>query len=263
MAKRRRRGAAIDEVTDLNLAPIMNMVMILIPLLLLSTEFMKAGVVNISSPRDAQSTQTDDQEQEEQEPVPRVVIAISSDGFRVMDQRNLPAFEPFTQPISRCGGSAAEGDGGTGASPHARAATMPATVCLREGVSEGAPLLERLDFASLYNHVARIRLQPQWYDRFSEENNDVVSILGDSEVSFAALMKTMDTVRFFLHPRGKEPGEPSGSANIDQFMLGDGTSPTLADLEDSLYLLGGEEGYTRFRLFPDPVLLLPRAGAGG
>lgn len=262
MAKRRRK-AVIEEVQDLNLAPIMNMVMILIPLLLLSTEFMKPGVVNISSPRNAQSTQQETEQQEEQEPVPRVVIAISSDGFRVMDQRNLPSFEPFTQPIQRCGGGAgAEGAAG-GASPHARAASMPATVCLREGVSDGAPLLDRLDYASLYNHMARIRLQPQWFDRFGEENNDVVSLLADPEVPFSALMKTMDTVRFFLDPVGKDPGEPSGSANIDLFMLGDGTAPGLADLEDAPFLVGGEDGPSRFRLFPDPVLLLPRAGAGG
>ncbi|TVR02380.1 MAG: hypothetical protein EA398_07950 [Deltaproteobacteria bacterium] len=261
MAKRRRKDV-VDEVQDLNLAPIMNMVMILIPLLLLSTEFMKAGVVNISSPRQAQATQADSEEQEEEDPVPRVLIAISSDGFRVMDQRNLPDFAGFTTPIERCGGAAAAGGEETpaGGSPHARAETLPPTICLRTESSDGDALLDRLDYASLYNHLATIRLQPQWYDRFSEENNDVISLLASPEVDFASLMKTMDTVRFFLRPEGTDPGEPSGGANIDAFLLGGGGEPTLEQLENATYLTGGEDGPYRFRLFPDPVLMLPRAG---
>ena len=50
-----RRRRVEEDSQELNLAPIMNIVMILIPLLLLSTVFMKAGVINISSPRNAQS----------------------------------------------------------------------------------------------------------------------------------------------------------------------------------------------------------------
>lgn len=254
MARRRRQEE--DENLELDLAPIMNMVMILIPLLLLSTVFVKTGVVNISSPRNAQANTPEQEEREEETPVPRVVVYISQDGFRVGDQRNLPDFQPFTQPISRCGGGAAA-DGPV--APHDMA-NLPPTICLREGVSPDAPLVQKLDFPALYNQLVSIRLQPQWFDRFGEENNSVISILGDPEVPFDVLIKTMDTARFFLEPEGAGLGAPSASSNVQSYLLGDGT-PTLEDLEEAKILVVNET--ERATLFPDPVLLLPKPSTGG
>lgn len=244
---------------ELNLAPIMNMVMILIPLLLLSTVFMKTGVVNISSPRNAQSNTPEQEEREEEVPVPRVVVYISQDGFRVGDQRNLPEFQQFTTPIARCGGagSGAAGAPGQQLSPHDMA-EIPPTICLRPGVDANAPLIDKLDFGALYNTLAVVRLQPQWFDRFGEENNAVISILGDPEIPFNVLIKTMDTARYFLVPEGSQISPPSASSNIASYTLGGGDA-TPEDLENAVYLLNAGE---RIELFPDPVLLLPRPGAG-
>ena len=144
----RRRRAQPEEVQDLNLAPIMNMVMILIPLLLLSTVFIKAGVVNISSPRNAQSTTQENEEQEEDEPVPRVVIYISDDGFRVGDQRNA-MLQPFTQPVAGCDGAAAAGEPGQPSAArhgeHPRDGLQPATLtraprCSTASISQGSTI---------------------------------------------------------------------------------------------------------------------------
>lgn len=256
----RRRTRFKDEEQELNLAPIMNMVMILIPLLLLSTVFLKTGVVNISSPRNSQNAnQADTEEQEEQTPVPRVVVYISDDGFRVGDQTNLPEFQPFTTPIARCGGgggaAAAEGQQ---LSPH-QLAEIPPTICLREGVDANAPLLEKLDFAGLYNQLAAIRLQPQWFDRFGEENNAVISILGDPEIPFEVLIKTMDSSRYFLTAEGSGTTPPTASATIPSYQLGGGNG-TRELLENAVYVFDGEGA--RVELFPDPVLLLPRPNTG-
>lgn len=256
MARRRRREEA--EQAELNLAPIMNMVMILIPLLLLSTVFIKTGVVNISSPRNAQSNTPEQEEQEEETPVPRVVVYISQDGFRVGDQRNLPEFQQFTTPIGRCGGgggaAAAEG---RQLSPHDMA-EIPPTICLRQGADANADLVQQLDFAALYNQLLAIRLQPQWFDRFGEENNAVISILGDPEIPFNVLIKTMDTARYFLAAEGSNLSAPSASSNVAAYSLGGGNG-TPEDLENAAYLLNGSE---RVELFPDPVLLLPRPNTG-
>lgn len=48
MARSKRMA---EEEQDLNLAPIMNMVVILIPLLLLSVVFVKVAVINITAPK--------------------------------------------------------------------------------------------------------------------------------------------------------------------------------------------------------------------
>lgn len=245
----------MEEVQDLNLAPIMNMVMILIPLLLLSVEFTKPGVINISSNQPGQPTEPREQEEEEEQ-MPRVVVAISDNGFRVQDQRNLPAFQRFSQPIERCGGAAAAEGGGMAAPP---------TVCTLPGVPDDAPLMERLDFAGLYNQLATVRLQPEWFDRFGAEgeNNDVISILADPEVSYEVLLKTMDVARFMLHPAHRDAlPAPSASADISQYLLGTDGAPTREDFETAGFLVDPDERSQRFTLFPNPVLLIPRAQGG-
>lgn len=260
----RRRRAQPEENQDLNLAPIMNMVMILIPLLLLSTVFIKAGVVNISSPRNAQSTTAENEEQEEETPVPRVVIYISDDGFRVGDQRNLPAFQEFTQPIARCGGAAGGAEAQANLQPHDMA-NIPPTICNRPDADANAPLLQRLDYAGLYNHLVRVRMQPQWFDRFGEENNAVISLLGDPEVPFEVLIATMDTARYFLKSEGATLAPPTGASSVEQYLLGSGGNVTAEDLGGAEYIRNeeDEDGSAKFvELFPDPVLLLPRPNAG-
>ncbi|MCB9519360.1 MAG: biopolymer transporter ExbD [Myxococcales bacterium] len=256
----RRRHSVDEENVELNLAPIMNMVMILIPLLLLSSVFIKAGVINISSPRNAQAAQADPEERPEEVPVPKVVVYIGQDGFRISDQRNLPEFAPFMQPIARCGGGGGAAAGAPGANIAAHDLQgIPPTICLRQGVDAGADLLAKLDFGALYNRLAEIRLQPQWFDRFGEENNAVISILGDVEVPFEVLVATMDAARYMLQPEGTELPAPSASSNIQSYMLGGG-NPTPEDLGRAQYI---KVDHAAVPLFPDPVLLLPRPSAGG
>ena len=257
----RKRHAVDEEAVELNLAPIMNMVMILIPLLLLSTVFIETGVVNISSPRNAQSNTPETEEQEEETPVPRVVVYISSDGFRVGDQTNLPAFQRFTQPIAGCpgAGSAAAAAPGQQMSPHDMADIQP-TICLAD--ENATELVNRLNFAALYNHLAAIRMQPEWFDRFGEESNSIISILGDPEVPFEVLIATMDTARFFLNPNGDEGlAAPRGDASlIPRYQLNGGSAPTAEQHANAQYLKA-DGSYVE--LFPDPVLLLPRPNQGG
>lgn len=240
----------------------MNIVMILIPLLLLSTVFMKAGVINISSPRNAQSNNQETEEQEEETPVPRVVVFISDDGFRVGDQRNLPEFQPFTAPIARCGGGGGAAEAQGNMQPHDMA-NIPPTVCNIADADPGAPLIERLDFGSLYNQLVKIRLKPEWFDRFGEENNAVISILGDAEVPFEVVVATMDTARFFLKKSETDALEaPTAASTADAYLIGQNANePTAEEIGTAKYIIG--ENGLPVELFPDPVLLLPRPSAGG
>jgi biopolymer transport protein ExbD len=260
------RKSRYEEVhQELDLIPIMNTVMILIPMLVLMVSFAEPGVINISSPRQAQNTTPDPEQRPEEQQVPKVVVYISSDGFRVGNTNPLTPVEEFQQyanPIEGCAGGAAPGTGGVVA-PH-DLATVPATVCVREGVPATAALVDRLDYAGLYNQLVRVRMHPAWFDAFGEENNSVISILADPEVPYEVVVKTMDTARFFLATAGEGTAPPTAASNVSTYLLGGGQGrPTSEQLESTRYIDGPAEGMDFIDLFPDPVLLLPRPGAAG
>ena len=76
-----RKRDDISVETDLNLAPIMNMVVILIPLLLLSVVFLKVGVINITAPKLSMGPPSDAPPPVD-EPL-NLTVAVSSKGFRL------------------------------------------------------------------------------------------------------------------------------------------------------------------------------------
>jgi biopolymer transport protein ExbD len=251
MARKREEEAPIE----LNLTPIMNLVMILIPALVLSAVFMTAGVINISSPRNAQSSTAETEQTEEQVQIPKLVVFIGADGFRIGNmnaQLAAAAFDEFTRPIDGCAGAGATGS----VTDPSDLANRAPTICNLTGVPDTAPLLERLDYAALYNHLVRIRMKPEWFDEFGKENNAVISLVGDPEVPFDTLVKVMDTARFMLNPAGGELQAPTAASSVTDYLLGGGTSPTMEQLENASFLR--IEG--RFiDLFPNPVLMSIRA----
>ncbi len=259
---RKRRVEVDDGQGDLNLAPIMNMVMILIPLLLLMVKFTEISIINVNAPARGQSArQADDEPDEEEVQVPRVVVSISSDGFRLLDMQQLPAFEEFVRPVTGCPGAGSTG-GTAVVNPHTATATIPPTICLRQG-TEGMPLSERLDYAGLYNHLVRIRMKPEWFDAFGEENNSIISILPDFEIPFATIVETMDASRFFLKPANSDLPPPTAASAPESYMLAGGNGATVEDLKNAHYVVTEGDTPTQVDLFPDPVLLLPNAGSGG
>jgi hypothetical protein len=143
------------------------------------------------------------------------------------------------------------------------AEAVPPTICLRDNTSDADSLLDRLDFASLYNRLVQVSLNPAWFDGFRREGNQVVSILGDPEVPFEVLVKTMDTVRYFLQAPGSALQPPSASSDSHMYMLGGTLRTSPESLQSADYLTVGQGGAERVPLFPDPVLLLPRPGSGG
>lgn len=254
MARRKRKTS--EDLQDLNLTPIMNLVMILIPAMVLSSVFMTAGVINISSPRNAQSTTPETEQQEERTQIPRLVVYVSADGFRVGNMNpQLPAgaFDTYASPIEGCAGAGGANAGAAATDPN-DLANRAATICTLPN-TDGQSLVDRLDYASLYNQLVRIRLNPEWFDEFAKENNAVISIVGDPEVPFESLVKVMDVARYVLNPSDGELEAPSASANLANYLLGAGTRPTREQLESAKYM--GTMA-ARVDLFPNPVLLLPR-----
>jgi biopolymer transport protein ExbD len=78
----RRHGEEPDN--DLNLIPMMNLICLLIPFLLLSAEFIKIAVINVSSPQlgGGPSVTSQQKEKEEKQPL-NLTIAITDQGFTI------------------------------------------------------------------------------------------------------------------------------------------------------------------------------------
>lgn len=253
--KRRGRAhrARHEGETPLNLVAMIDMMTTIMFFLISSAVLSEVGTLDVTTaraPSAAAAAPSDDNAVK----VPKVTVYISKDGFRLLDQTNNPDFAAkFSAPIERCGGGAADGG--------------KATICARDGVAESEPLISRLDYASLYNQLVKIRLEPTWFAGFGKDGNNVVTIGADQEVPFEAIVKTIDTARFFLAPDGKSPpGEPSASSDVTAFLLGDGKAPTLETLEKSKYALKPAEGEkasrARYDLFPFPSLVAPRPAGG-
>lgn len=183
----------IDVESDLNLAPIMNVVMILIPLLLISASFVVVGTLEVHSPRNAQAVTPPEEMDEEEIPVPRVLVAITEEGFTISDLRQSPAFlsSGLGTPIPECRSA------GPAAGP------VPVTICTRAGMTPDVPLLERLNWRQLYNRLVAIKnfngdgVVPGWASQW-DNSNSIINIVADNEIPVEVVIRTMDVARYFL-----------------------------------------------------------------
>lgn len=218
---------------ELNLAPIMNMVMILIPLLLVMVEFEEFAIspVEATSSGGASSGETDDSDDVRP---PRLLISISEDGFRIADFFASPDFADFAKPISRCAGEVGESAAG------------PPTVCLEPDKSPEPGDYSGLDYAGLYNRLVEIRLHSPWKEAYSKPENGVILLTAESDVPAAVLIRSMDLARFFL--------DPSATGGL--------SDPLSEDVSDiSPYLLGGSDAdATREDLLQAEFLFTDDAG---
>jgi biopolymer transport protein ExbD len=168
---------------ELNLAPIMNMVVILIPLLLLSVVFLSVGVINASSPAEIVTGKPT----HDTEPPLNLTVAIAHNGFIVSTKNGL------SKPVSGC-----PADGPTvclrhdANLPEEFAAAQTALESGDTGASEAA--LDRAtaayDWNQLYTLLAQIKR-----DNLDET---MVKITADPDVPYTLVVRTMDLARFEL-----------------------------------------------------------------
>lgn len=199
-----------EKLEDLNLTPIMNCVMILIPLLLLGVVFEQMGVINVSAPKLAVGPVDEEQEPPENPPL-QLTIGISTSGF------TIAATGSKLPPIAGC--------------PE----TSPVTVCTKAGTDAAALLgdmrslrekydatggrnfvdqsdlklreaMEAYNWRELYNLLVDIK------KKFPDET--VVNVGADPDIPFELLVKTMDIARFKL-----EAGESGRFDSDESFAL--------------------------------------------
>lgn len=185
MAKKRRGDE--DAVPELNLAPIMNMVVILIPLLLLSVVFLQVGVINITAPKLSIGPPSETPPEDDKEPL-NLTVSVASKGF----------------------GIAASG----GVLPEMPGCPVPGpTICLSDqkidvpakfqrsrelfdkgqsgqGEAEMKQALNAYNWIELYNQLVKIKKE------YREET--VIKIAADPNVPYSAIVRVMDVSRFWL-----------------------------------------------------------------
>ena len=218
-----------DEAADLNLAPIMNIMMILIPLLLASSSFVLVGGVNISSPAHHCPTGELADMTQDEAPLPRLLVSISMDGFAISDIRRSDEFAEsgMGQPLDECAWSAATDS-----------ESLPITVCNRNPSEDRDLLLSQLNFRGLYNRLVEIHNHPYWRHQWNADNS-IIAIIAEPEIPFDVIVRTMDVARNYL----------------DSDVYTDDERFQMANLRETT----DDDGPSHMRLFPSPILMIPRA----
>lgn len=168
-----------------DLVPFMNMVVILIPMLLLSVVFLKAGVINVSSPRMAPTnSETASDESEDLE----LTVATSLSGF------DISTGSVTLAPIDGCPGEGPTvclvepgSDVGHQIDRVERALERDDTEEVEKRLDE---LVAAYDFAGLYSELRRLKAE--------HPDETTVRLRASPEVPYELLVRVMDAVRFQL-----------------------------------------------------------------
>lgn len=183
----RNRRSAGDENNDINLAPFMNMVVILIPLLLLSVVFVKVGVINITAPKLSTGPPSEEQPDPEEKPL-NLTVAVNPKGFRIAATgATLPELQHCPKPGPTV---CLEDQDAQIAEQFDEARELFKKGQEDEGERVLVKALSAYDWPELYNQLVKIKKE------YPEET--VVNLSADPDVPYAALVRTMDVVRYRL-----------------------------------------------------------------
>jgi biopolymer transport protein ExbD len=173
-----------EEEKDLDLIPIMNMVLILIPLLLLSVVFVELTIIDVSLAKIGDSSEPQDKQDK---PPPKVELMVVSDGFLI--RVNKQAMAPV---LDECSGS-------------------KETLCMEAERDEKVPT-SGYRWHELYNLALQLKNgeHPKYpADAFDWEKTDSIDFILEEDIAFAVLVKAMDVVRYKRRKKGNNasPGE--------------------------------------------------------
>lgn len=81
MAKKPRVEDSIEEI---NIMPLMNIIMLLIPFLIMSTEFIKIGVINVAAPKIGGSSSSSEPKKKNEKPPLNLTVSVTEKGFTIL-----------------------------------------------------------------------------------------------------------------------------------------------------------------------------------
>lgn len=184
---RPRRPLTQPEHEELNLAPIMNMVVILIPLLLLSVAFVSVSIIEIQSPRLCACSASGVLGEDASPPL-NLTVSMQERGFHVSAQgESLPALA----------GCPADGPticlldpGASSHEPFARARTLLERSRTERGFTELEEAVMLYDWRRLYNTLASLKQ--------AHPAEHVIHVSASSSIPHTAVIRLMDVARIRL-----------------------------------------------------------------
>ncbi len=164
----RKKSKFVEEVEDINLIPIMNLVLCLIPLVLFKTQLVKIGMVNVSAPKVGPASTKQPEEDKDKKPL-GLTVALSKEGF-LLKATGADLSAVF------------EGQG------DASGVKIPMKT---EDYSKKDGDVEKVttyDYIDLYKKLLRLR---EMY-----EDDKLLTLTAEPELEFKYLIRTMDVVRY-------------------------------------------------------------------
>ena len=198
---------------ELNLAPIMNMVIILIPMLLLSVVFMEVSVIEISSPSLCSASCGDTTHRK---PL-NLSVHVTTRGFEITAYGERLPPEPGCDPQGREAVCLRDGQ-------DARADIDAARGLLARGEREAgeralAEVTRRYDWRRLYNVISRLEAAHE-LDAPPAHREHKLSLSAASQVPFVMLVRVMDVTRYRLSKPRYETDEAFwGASTLDEPLL--------------------------------------------
>ena len=166
MARGRKKKSVSTKVEDLNLVPMMNMVVCLIPVVLFGTSLIKIGVVDVSSKFGNSSAKPDDKEKEK---TLGLTIGITEKAFIVKSQGGVDVAEMV------------------GATPgeELKIPKAPATVLAGDPPRETE--VTDYDYRTLYNYAVKFKK--------SYPKETMVTITADPGIEYKHVIALIDVLR--------------------------------------------------------------------
>lgn len=194
----------VEEEQELNLAPIMNMVVILIPLLLLSVVFVQVAVINITAPKLSMGPQSDTPPDEEKKPL-NLTVTVAPNGFRISAEGGNWATVAGCPPDGPtiCLRNDKQVDV---ASKFEEARQKVGAGDIQGGEQSLEAALSAFNWRQLYNELAKIKA------RYPEET--VMNVSADPDIPFGAIVRLMDVARYQLEKESYDTDKPFWDATF-------------------------------------------------
>ena len=198
----RRSREEIGNPEDPDLAPFMNLVIILIPMLLLSVVFLEVAVINVTMPLGG-STTDPDKEKEEKERLD-LAIALAPNGFYItaagMQRQPIEGCPPMGPTICL------ENDAVDVQERFEEARRLMANGQDADGEVVMEEGLQAYNFRELYNMLAGFK------EDFPDEST--VRIAADPDIPFALTVRVMDVSRYRMTESSYDTNEAFWSADF-------------------------------------------------
>jgi len=171
-----RKSKYTESVEDINLVPIMNLVLCLIPLVLFKTQLVKIGMINVSAPSFGPSSSKPKDEKDEK-PL-GLTVALSKDGY-LLSATGANLFELLNVPQE-------------GEVSGVKIPKKQDTFSDKDGNEQK---IQDYDYITLYRHLEKLK------DLYKDEK--LLTLVADPDLEFKYMIRTMDVVRFrFAEPAG-------------------------------------------------------------